>query len=233
METTVDRSKILNALLADDYSTLIAPDPTTEEFLNDSEFWEHEFEDDRDIPLQELLARDPTLIVVGKELELLTGKLAILKAMKLEYRRRDRFIALSDLLLAIAYLKETGHEDFIEQREAALIASGKMDWEIAYHQILDALSESHGVSIVGVFEEINLQRDRLNLTLRIPENLVAEKLHEEMPNLVTFLLLGDMGAGKSFIQRRLDKWRQNLYRKLDLRGYDRLLNPGSDEICFE
>jgi len=32
-----------------------------------------------------------------------------------------------------------------------------------------------------------------------------------------------MGSGKSFIQRRLEVWRQELYNHLDLKGYDRLM----------
>lgn len=218
-----ERQLIREALLANDYSALIAPDEKVEAFLADDEFWDHELIDDRDIPLQQILARDPTFIVVGKELELLTGKLAVVKAMKLEYRRQERFCALSELLLIIAYLKEGAFGAVVEAEERRLIDSGKMDWEEAYEEILGILTASHGVSIPEILDEINQQREKLNLTLRIPEALIAEKLHEEMPNPVTFLLLGDMGAGKSFIQRRLEKWRQRLYDKLDLRGYDRLL----------
>lgn len=218
-----ERQRIEEALISNDYSTLIAPDELVERFLDDDVFWDTELKDDRDIPLKEMLERDPTFIVVGKELELLTGKLAIIKAMKLEHRRQARFSDLSELLLVVAYLKAGNYGPIIEDQEQILIESGKMDWESAYQSILKTLAEVHGVSFNEVLEEINQQREKLNLTLRIPEDLIAEKLHEEMPNPVTFLLLGDMGAGKSFIQRRLEKWRQKLYSKLALRGYDRLL----------
>ena len=214
---------IYQALLSSDYSTLIAPDETVEQFLQNDAFWEVELQDDRDIPLKELVARDPTFIVVGKELELLTGKLAIVKAMKLEYSRQARFQELSDLLLTIAFLKQGKFAAYIEDQERSLIDTREMDWEAAYLQILDNLSTTQGLSIDEVLVDINQQREALNLTLRIREELIAEKLHEEMPNPVTFLLLGDMGAGKSFIQRRLEKWRQRLYSKMSLSGYDRLL----------
>ena len=218
-----NQQHILDALIANDFSKILKPNAQTEAFLEDDEFWENELKDDRDIPLKALLERDPTFTVVGKEIELLTGKLAIVKAMKLEYRRQVRFQELSELLLTIAYLKTSNHRSFIENQEQRLIESGVMDWEAAYGTILQALSDTYGVDLPETLKIINEQREKLILTLRIPEELISEKLHEEMANPVTFLLLGDMGAGKSFIQRRLEKWRQNLYGILDLRGYDRLL----------
>lgn len=54
-----EHRQIHDALLANDYWTLIALDKTVEAFLGDDTFWQEELCDDRDIPLQDLLTGDP------------------------------------------------------------------------------------------------------------------------------------------------------------------------------
>lgn len=245
-EKKKEKASDFEAFLNNDHIPILAPDEQLEAFEKDDRFWDH-LKDDTAIPLAWAKSRDPTYPVVGKELEILIGKLAVLKAAKLEMQRKARFSDLSLLLTEIAYLKQKGLEDDIKRAEQHLIHDKGMDWETSYQIILNSFeggalnrksidgqirSKEEGCAIKpddsnkhrsSLIKEIKLNESEIQFQVRIDESLVTEKLRKEFPTPITYYIVGPFGSAKSVVQRKLEEWQAWLYGSLSLNGYDRLI----------
>jgi len=247
-----NRIEIERAVMNNDYNAFLKPDQEITDLMNNDEFWDS-LKDDREIPLEWAIGRDKTFPIVGKEKEIAFGKIAAVKQAKLELMRRSRRLDLSSLLTEWEYLKTTKISGEMSRWDKELKKLPGYDWENSYKIILTGLNKNTKLkdlkkddpnyeSIQRIVNERRRSVQREDITkrillniseyafkLKINESRITEKLREEFPTPITYLLVGPMGSGKSIIQRRVDLSREDLYNILGLNGYDRLMLRDQEE----
>ncbi len=73
-----------------------------------NDFWNEQLKISAQIPVDWLVEKDPTSVIVGKEKEIHVGKMVNYLGAQIELEREMRFADLFTLLLEIDYLKKNG-----------------------------------------------------------------------------------------------------------------------------
>lgn len=187
---------------------------------DNNDFWDKELKSSAQIPVDWLVERDPTAVIVGKEKEIKVGKMVNYLGAQIELQREMRFADLFMLLLEIDYLKKNGFRSQIENVEFTMDNSPDYDWERDYKEVIGSIEKKHKYNrkktIKGLFKNL----EKVVLEAEVDYSRIAEKLRLELPTPPTFYLEGPMGSGKSFIQRRLMLSYMKLAKEVSIKGFD-------------
>ncbi len=197
-------------------------DEEVTKFINqeNNDFWNEQLKISAQIPVEWLVEKDPTSVIVGKEKEIHVGKMVNYLGAQIELEREMRFADLFTLLLEIDYLKKNDFRKEIEKTEISMENSPDYDWERDYHQLIGDLVEKKKYNRKKILKHIFKNLEKVVMDAEINYNKISDKLRLELPTPPTFYLEGPMGSGKSFIQRRLMLSYMKLTREVGIRGFD-------------
>jgi len=197
-------------------------DPEVTEFLSEKndKFWLEDLKLSSQIPVDWLVEKDPTSVIVGKEKEIEIGKTVNYLGAQIELQREMRFADLFTLLLEIDYLKKNGFRSDIEKVEFEMENSPDYDWERDYQEFIDGAVSRKKYSRKKILKDLFKNLEKCVMDAEIDYGRIADKLKVELPTPPTFYLEGPMGSGKSFIQRRLMLSYMKLAKNVGIRGFD-------------
>ncbi|MDP2907128.1 MAG: hypothetical protein Q8O03_04265 [Nanoarchaeota archaeon] len=185
-----------------------------------NDFWNDQLKISAQIPVEWLVERDPTSVIVGKEKEIHVGKLVNYLGAQIELEREMRFADLFTLLLEIDYLKKNGFRAEIEKTEINMENSPDYDWERDYHKLINGLVEEKKYNRNKIIKHLFKNLEKVVMDAEINYKKISDKLRLELPTPPTFYLEGPMGSGKSFVQRRLMLSYMKLTKEVGIRGFD-------------
>lgn len=185
-----------------------------------NDFWKKELKVSAQIPVEWLVERDPTSVIVGKKKEIKVGKMVNYLGAQIELQREMRFADLFTLLLEVDYLKKNGFRTDVENVEIAMENSPDYDWERDYQNLIKGVEAKKGYSREKTLKKIFKNLEKVIIDAEIDYGKISDKLRSELPTPPTFYLEGPMGSGKSFIQRRLMLSYMKLVKEVGIRGFD-------------
>lgn len=195
-------------------------DPEVTEFLNNDDFWNN-IRNSSEIPVDYLVERDPTAIIVGKEKEIEVGKRVNYLGAQIELQREIRFANMFIRLLEIDYLKKNGFRARIEKVELKMENYPDYDWERDYEEkVIEPLEEEGKYNRKKILKSIFKNLEKIVLEAEVDYKRISDKLKLELPTPPIYYLEGPMGSGKSFIQRRLMLSYMKLAKEVGIRGFD-------------
>lgn len=197
-------------------------DEEVTKFINqeNKDFWNEQLKISAQIPVEWLVERDPTSVIVGKEKEIQVGKMVNYLGAQIELQREMRFADLFTLLLEVDYLKKNGFRSEIENVEITMENSPDYDWERDYQKFVEDLVLKKKYSREKILKHIFKNLEKRIMDAEVSYNKISDKLRSELPTPPTFYLEGPMGSGKSFVQRRLMLSYMKLAKDVGIRGFD-------------
>jgi len=183
-------------------------------------FWNEQLKISAQIPVDWLVEKDPTSVIVGKEKEIQVGKMVNYLGAQIELQREMRFADLFTLMLEIDYLKKNGFRSDIENVEIEMQNSPDYDWERDYQKFISRLVDEKKYNRSKILKHIFKNLEKRIIEAEVDYNKISDKLRSELPTPPTFYLEGPMGSGKSFVQRRLMLSYMKLGKDVGIRGFD-------------
>jgi len=179
-------------------------DPEITRYLSkeNDDFWNNKLKLSDQIIVDDLVAKDPTAVIVGKDKEIRTGKMVNYLGAQIELQREMRFADLFTLLLEIDYLKKNGFRSQIEKVELSMENSPDYDWESDYQKVIKELEDKKKYNRKKILKGVFKNLEKILMEAEVDYASIADKLRSELPTPPIFYLEGPMGSGKSFIQRR-------------------------------
>lgn len=197
-------------------------DPEVTEFISEknNNFWNNKLKISAEIPVDKLVEKDPTAVIVGKEKEIQVGKMVNYLGAQIELQREMRFADMFMLLLEVDYLKKNGFRKQIETEELEMENSPDYDWESKYKEVIKELEKKGRYNSEKTIKVLFKNLEKLVLGAESDYTKISDKLRLELPTPPTFYLEGPMGSGKSFIQRRLMLSYMKLAKEVGIKGFD-------------
>ena len=187
---------------------------------NNDNFWKKDLKISSQIPVDWLVEKDPTAVIVGKEKEIKVGKLVNYLGAQIELQREMRFSDLFVLLLEVDHLKKNGFRSQIEKVEFQMENSPDYDWERDYQNVITDIELKKKYSRKKTLKNLFKNLEKVVIEAEIDYGKISDKLRSELPTPPTFYLEGPMGSGKSFIQRRLMLSYIELAKQVGIKGFD-------------
>ncbi len=198
-------------------------------FKRNDDFWNN-LKLDSEIKIDEFIARDPLVPIVGKKKEKEFGKLLNYKTAVIQLYRTKRHKELVILSLEYELLKKKGFRGYMEDRERELTKEG-FDWEKTTHTILEELVKKENYNRKQVIEEeILSQWPQIFFKVKIDWKRISEKIRDEIPTPPILYFEGPVGSGKSFLQRQLAESYLKLAEELGIEFFDYMAirNPANN-----
>ena len=197
-------------------------DPEITRYLSkeNDDFWNNKLKLSDQIIVDDLVAKDPTAVIVGKDKEIRTGKMVNYLGAQIELQREMRFADLFTLLLEIDYLKKNGFRSQIEKVELSMENSPDYDWESDYQKVIKELEDKKKYNRKKILKGVFKNLEKILMEAEVDYASIADKLRSELPTPPIFYLEGPMGSGKSFIQRRLMLSYMKLAKEVGIKGFD-------------
>lgn len=197
-------------------------DPEVTDFVSEknNDFWNNQLNISTQIPVDKLVEKDPTAVIVGKEKEIEVGKMVNYLGAQIELQREMRFADMFMLLLEIDYLKKNEFRQQIEKEELKMPNTPDYDWENKYKEIIKEIEKTGKYNRQKIVKGLFKNLEKIILDVEIDYGKISDKLRLELPTPPTFYLEGPMGSGKSFIQRRLMLSYMKLTREVGIKGFD-------------